>query len=374
MTKRSVIPVLLSVAMLTVPALAQYTPWLYWTLLPQSQMDEIVGESSGETAWNTIAEINAFNRERLDEEYTGTFFETQVIAGKLKRYGLTDVEIATYPGGEAWRPLKGELWEVAPGRRKLASMRDILPALAGGSTDTDVTAELVWVGAGSGKEIVDAKVEGRIAVTEGSLMRAYGAAVQQGALGIVSIALSRPYFDPLQMPWAAISYGRMRRRGAPEGGQAPEPPPAKFGFQVSAREGEILKRRLLAGEKITVRAQVRAKTEQADLEDVICRIPGSDPAAGEVILSAHLFEGFLKQGANDNISGSATILEVARVLHTLIDEGRLGGIRVGDSGHPELPGERRCHQATGCRHGHRLRRQQRVQESGQRVGFRQRGG
>jgi len=323
MTKRTIIAALVAVALVSLPAPAQYTPWLYWTLLPQPQMDEIVGESSGETAWNTIAEINAFNRERLDEEYAGNFFETQVIAGKLKRYGIADTDIVTYPGGEAWRPLKGELWEVKPGRRKLASMRDILPALASGSADTDVTAELAWVGEGSGKEIIDAKVEGKIAVTEGSLMRAYGAAVQQGALGIVSIAMSRPYFDPLQMPWGGISFRRMRRRDASDGGQTAAPPPAKFGFQVSAREGEILKRRLLSGEKIIVRAQVEAKTEQADLEDVVCRIPGSDPAAGDVILSAHLFEGFNKQGANDNISGSATILEAARILHTLIAEGRL---------------------------------------------------
>ena len=63
--------------------------------------------------------------------------------------------------------------------------------------------------------------------------------------------------------------------------------------------------------------------ETADLENILCLIPGTDPAAGEVILSAHLFEGLQKQGANDNISGSACILEVARILNTLIAEGRL---------------------------------------------------
>jgi hypothetical protein len=100
-------------------------------------------------------------------------------------------------------------------------------------------------------------------------------------------------------------------------------PPQGFAFQLPVREGDILKRRLLANEKITVRAQVEAKMLTADLENVICDIPGTDPAAGEIILSAHLFEGFQKQGANDNISGSATILEVARILNTLVAEGRL---------------------------------------------------
>ena len=107
-------------------------------------------------------------------------------------------------------------------------------------------------------------------------------------------------------------------------GQTPPPaPPTGFAFQLPVREGDILKRRLLANEKITARAQVESKTQEADLENVVCHIPGTDPAAGEIIFSAHLFEGMQKQGANDNISGSACILEVARVLNTLIADGRL---------------------------------------------------
>ncbi|MBM3294865.1 MAG: M28 family peptidase, partial [Candidatus Aminicenantes bacterium] len=49
----------------------------------------------------------------------------------------------------------------------------------------------------------------------------------------------------------------------------------------------------------------------------------TDPAAGEIIFSAHSFEGISKQGANDNTSGSAAILEVARTLKVLTDDGRL---------------------------------------------------
>ncbi len=60
-----------------------------------------------------------------------------------------------------------------------------------------------------------------------------------------------------------------------------------------------------------------------ELQDPVAFIPGTDPEATEVILSAHLFEGYVKQGANDNKSGSAAILEVARTLHTLIEEGRI---------------------------------------------------
>jgi aminopeptidase YwaD len=327
MSKR-LLTALAGMALLAVLGSAQYTPWLYWTFLPTAEMNEIVGEASGETAWNTVAEINAFNRERFDEEFTGNFLETQVIVRKLKSYGLAGVEVVTYPGAQAWRAVKGELWETKPGRQKIASIHDMLPMLASGSGATDATGELVWAGRGTAKEILDAKVEGKVVVTEGGLMPAYGAAVQQKALGVIAISMSRPYFDPLQMPWSGIA--QRRRPGDVPAGQpgqpaapAANPQPAAFAFQLPVREGDILKRRLLANEKITVRAQVESKMETADLENVLAFIPGTDPAAGEVILSAHLFEGMQKQGANDNISGSACILEVARVLNTLIAEGRL---------------------------------------------------
>ena len=322
MSKR-LLTVLIGTLILAAAISAQYTPWLYWTFLPKDQVDEIVGEASGETAWNTVAEINAFNRERLDEEFTGNFLETQVIFRKLKSYGLAGVEVVSYPGSQAWRAVKGELWETKPGRQKIASMHDMLPMLASGSVTADVTGELVWVGRGTPKEVLDAKVEGKIVVTEGGLMSAYGAAVPQGALGVIAISMSRPYFDPLQMPWGGIA--QRRRPGAVPAGQPGQPaaPAPKFAFQLPVREGDILKRRLQANEKITVRAQVESKMETADLENVLAIIPGTDPAAGEIILSAHLFEGMQKQGANDNISGSACILEVARVLNTLIAEGRL---------------------------------------------------
>jgi len=321
-------------------ASAQYTPWIYWTFLPKAQMDEIVGEASGESAWNTVAEINAFNRERFDDEYKGRFFETRVVVRKLESYGLAGIDVVTFPGGPAWVAVKGELWETRPERQKIASIHDMLPMLAAGSATADVTADLVWIGRGTTKEIAEAKVEGKIAVTEGNLMMTYGGATQKGALGVIAISMSRPYFDPLQMPWAGIMQRRrpggagperQGQAGQPEQPAPPAPPAAPeakpaapgFAFQLPVREGDILKRRLLANEKITVRAQVEAKTETADLENVVCRIPGTDPAAGEIIFSAHLFEGMQKQGANDNISGSACILEVARVLNGLIAEGRL---------------------------------------------------
>jgi aminopeptidase YwaD len=312
-------------------AAAQYTPWLYWTFLPKGQMDLIIGESSGDAALRTIMDLNAYNRDRQREEFAANFWETQVIMNGLKRFGISNAQVVPYPGGEAWDGIKGELWEVKPRLQKLASMTDMPGMLAAGSAPTDITAELVWVGRGTPSEIEAAKVEGKIVLTEGSLNQVYNLACnQKGALGVVSIPMSRPYFDPLQMPWSSI--GGMRgmggpgqRRGQPPAAQTPPPPPPppKFAFQIPVREGDFLKQRLMANEKISVRAQVESKQEKYENTNIVAFIPGTDPNAGEVIFSAHLFEGMVKQGANDNNSGSASILEVARVLNTLIGDGRL---------------------------------------------------
>lgn len=312
MTRRAIVFSLALVFAMSTGAEAQMTPWYQWTLLPADIMDEIIGESSGETAWNTIMETGGYNKDRQADEYEGTFYETQYIYDQLVLYGLPGAEIVRFPSARAWDGIKGELWEVSPRRRKLSSFQDMRAMLASGSTNTDVTAELVWVGRGSEAELEGLDVAGKIVVTEGSMGGVHNlACIQMGALGVVCISNGRPNWDPLQIPWSGIG----SRRGG--GGQA------KFGFYIPPREAETLKRRLLAGQEITVHAEVESTTREFDLEDVICHIPGTDPDAGEVILSAHLFEGYVKQGANDNKSGSAGILEVARILHTLIEEGRI---------------------------------------------------
>ncbi len=328
--KRSALITMALVIVLGGTARAQYTPWLYWTFLPQEQMDVIVGEASGETAWRTIATINAYNRPRTAEEFKGEFFETRYVLDQLKAYGLANAEVVSYPGGDAWLGLKGDLWEVKPLRQKLASYNDSVPMLAFGSSPADVTGELVWVGRGTPVDIKAAGVEGKIVVTEGNLGSVHAeACLRQGALGVITIGVGRAGADAFEIPWSSIGLrsfpGMPGEPAQPAAKAAAAPPKPKFGFSLPGREGDFLRRRLTSGEKITVSAKIETMNLPYDMEDVIALIPGTDPAAGEIIFSAHLFEGIIKQGANDNISGSAGILEAARVLQTLIADGRLPG-------------------------------------------------
>jgi aminopeptidase YwaD len=281
------------------------------TLLPGNVIDELIGEASGEKAMNHIYEMAAYIHDRPSSEYSGYFFETQYILDRLKEYGLDGAVVNKYPGGTTWDGIKGTLWEVSPGKSKIADYDDLPAVLASGSVNTDVTSDLIWVGEGRQEDIDKAGVEGKIVVTSGSISMVHSLAVAKGALGVISYDSPRPLQVPLAIPISGISGRRNSESNL------------KFGFFLPPREGIILRDRLLGREKITVHAVVKSQNLDYDLEVPSCIIKGTDPTLGEIIFSAHLFEGFVKMGANDDLSGCAAILEIARMLNTMINEGRL---------------------------------------------------
>jgi len=280
------------------------------TLLPDNMIDELIGEASGEKAMNHIIDMAAYIHDRPSSEYTGDFFETEYILGKLKEYNLEGATVDKYPGGKTWDGVKATLWEVSPGHQKLADYSDLPAILASGSTNADVTADLVWVGEGRPSEIDPADLKGKIAVTSGSISMVHNLVVAKGALGVISYNSPRPLEVPIAIPITGIG-GRQVSTST------------KFGFFLPPREGVNLRDRLMQGEKIRVHAVVESQNLDYDLEVPTCIIKGSDADAGEVIFSAHLYEGFVKMGANDDLSGCAAILEIARMLNTMIDEGRI---------------------------------------------------
>src|SRR5262249_16837720 len=95
-----------------------------------------------------------------------------------------------------------------------------------------------------------------------------------------------------------------------------------FALMISVREARSLQQRLGRGERITLHATVRATNDDASpYETLVATIPGADPSAGDIVFSCHLDHE--KPGANDNASGCAANLEIARTLKTLIDRKRM---------------------------------------------------
>jgi aminopeptidase YwaD len=285
------------------------TSWYHqWGILPDKTLNYFIGESSGERAFNSIAELSEYNRQRTSEEYSGTLFESQYVAGKLKEYGLSEINIERLGKTKSWRGMAGSLWEVSPGKDKIADLNDLPFMVAPGSPNTDLEAELVYIGEAFNGDLDKMELTDKVVLTSARAGSIMNMVLQKGVVGVISYYSPRPLENELMFP-------------DPKGGGTRGGPSKIFGFNLPPREGVVLRDRLLRGEKIKVHAIIKFRTEELDMQVPTCIIPGTDPAAGEVIISAHLFEGYGNQGANDNISGAAAILETARVINKLITEG-----------------------------------------------------
>jgi hypothetical protein len=92
--------------------------------------------------------------------------------------------------------------------------------------------------------------------------------------------------------------------------------PDGWGFVLSPRQGRKLRARLADGKPVRVRADVRCRFYDGELEVVEAFIPGTTDE--EVLLVSHLCHP--QPGAHDNASGAAALLEAAVTLSRLIVE------------------------------------------------------
>lgn len=278
----------------------------------------IIAEASGERALQNEIFLTGVNRNRKPEEYRTGYFESAFILEKLREYGIDEAATIDLPGEDrtAWDAESAELWTVEPELRKIADLADVPASLCSGSESTDTTAELVYVGPGNREEFYkDKAIEGKILLVSGPPEMARRIGVQKyGAAGLIGWSSSHPEFDRDQVGWSGLRPGGQDR--------------ATFGFVVSERQGQELRDALERGRKIVVRAVVKTQVVK-DAKDqlTVGLIKGTDLADEELVFTAHLYEGWAKQGANDNASGCTAILETARVLKKLLTEGKIPPLR-----------------------------------------------
>jgi aminopeptidase YwaD len=287
------------------------------TLVPLDVLQSIINEASGDVALQNEISLTGVNRNRLAEEYVDKYFETAFILKKLKEYGIEQSEIIDLPTRSAttWDAEKAELWLTKPDLQKIADLKEVPASLCSGSATSDVTAPLVYVGPGfretdyQGKDVKD-----KIVLVNGLPERARRLAVEKfGAKGLIGYASSHPEWDPDEVGWSSIRVGEKEK--------------PTFGFVVSTRQGEDLRNALELGTPIEVRAVCKTQEVPYKEQMVSALLPGKNFPDQELVFTAHLFEGFAKQGANDDASGCVAILETARTIKTLIDEGKIPPLR-----------------------------------------------
>jgi len=297
-------------------------------LLAEKEVAALHEEISGETAKRNLEGIARNHRQRGSRGFRAA---AELVAERARAYGLSDVEILQFPADgkifygtqrsrPAWDAEFAELWEMKKEGNewregtRLASYEAMPIVLAEDSEAAEVTAGLVDVGSGTTESDYAGKdVKGKIVLVSAQAGAAQELAVgKYGAAGMVSYAQNQ------RTAWYGedenlIRWGHLETFSANK----------TFAFMVSLKTARGLRERLGRGEEIRLHAMVKAGQHAGNIEVVTATIPGADAKLKEeeIAFSCHL--DHQRPGANDNASGCATILEVARTLQKLIHEGKL---------------------------------------------------
>ncbi|HEX7374470.1 MAG TPA: M28 family peptidase, partial [Steroidobacteraceae bacterium] len=314
---------ILAAVLLTEGAVAAPT-----TLIDDAVVEALASELSGDSARRTLDVISGSHRMRASRGFDEA---AQFVAARLRDYGLEDVEVmqfaadgrtmfGTQRSRPAWDVDAAELWELqsenGQWRRsaRVADWNSTPLSLAQDSESGDVTTALIDVGSGTDERDYAGKdVRGNLVLVSSQPEDVQALAVDRhGAAGIVSYAQNQ------RTAWwgedaSLLRWGHLRTFSAT---------PA-FAFMITPQQARAWQARLAEGNPIQLEAHVQARRHEGHYEIVTARIRGADPrlADQEIAFSCHLDHPH--PGANDNASGCATILEVARTYAKLIREGRL---------------------------------------------------
>ena len=122
---------------------------------------------------------------------------------------------------------------------------------------------------------------------------------------------------------------------------SPEEPEMLPVISISGKDGEKLKTDIKTHEHLLARLTLTAKRGKVESRNVIARLAGGELAHHKVILGAHMDTVIDSPGANDNASGVAALLEIARVLPKLQRQRTIEFIAFGaEEPHPYCLGSR----------------------------------
>lgn len=297
-------------------------------LVSEATVSALDNELSGSAAKRNLEFIARLNRTRGSKQFR---VAADFVADQLRTYGLENVTVIEIPTGNgtlygtqmgrpAWEADFAELWELKQVGGKLtavtriASWEDEPVSLAEDSDSGDVTAEILDVGAGAtDADYAGKNVKGKLVLIGTQPATAAPLAVDKyGAAGMISYAPNQVTAwwkeDENVIRWGHLDSFSPRRT---------------FSFMISLKQARALRERLASGEHITMHAVVKASRHPGAYSVVTAVIPGGDPTlkSEEIVFSCHL--DHQRPGANDNVSGCATILEIARTISKLVREGKL---------------------------------------------------
>lgn len=246
---------------------------------------------SGERIYQHVAKLADRDDARI-AGFEGEHRAADYIAKELKKYGLK-VERQVFPF-LAFQDRGSEVRVVEPEPLELNGQT---MAFSPSTPEEGLTAELVYAGLGSQEDFAQVDAMGKIALIKRGELTFYEKtqnAAKAGAVGAIifnneSGNINGTLGEPTDIP--AVS--------------------------LSDAEGEALKERLDQGDKLVLTLKVDTVLKNSYSQNVIGTIRGKKGSPFKekktIVVGAH-YDGVDTPAANDNASGTGTLLELARVL------------------------------------------------------------
>jgi aminopeptidase YwaD len=235
------------------------------------------------------------------------------IAARLRDAGVTHRIDAYSHTGQGWEQRRGTLSLIGDDTPVLSMEQERL-ALCINSFSTPpggVKLRLVDVGAGTDHDFAGKDLKGAVVLGDSSVAALWTRAVRErGAAGVVSTDVApyvRPDSTPDVLQWGSIPYDEALR---------------SFAFKATPRAAARL-RRALSADKTTVRVDIDTTFHRGPNRTLVAEIPGTARADERIVLVAHVQE----PGANDNASGSGTLLAAALAMNSAVTSGALAAPR-----------------------------------------------
>lgn len=281
--------------------------------------NSIAAEFSGERAQQDIRRIVEYHRIQgspmmgeAAEKVVLSGLEAAGVESRIERFpsdGKTRYQTWISPMG--WTIREGELWIEGDVPVRLCRYSDIPMCVSTYSRGGTWSGEAIDAGAGtSDADYANIDVRGKVVLASGYAADVVRQAViKRGAIGTVIYPRANDRPDHPDM----IRYNGLWTR-------AEEVEKSSGSFQISANQYAQLKARMRNG-TLRLRGRIDATLGAGELTLVHGFIRGTEANADEVLVITHLDHP--KWSANDNASGSAATIEIARTLQTLIAANKL---------------------------------------------------
>jgi hypothetical protein len=276
-------------------------------------IDDVLNEVSGKYAFDWVSKISQYNRVVGSQDYHKN---VENVINELRTFGLDEIKLHKYPADgktkiwdwiitQSWEIKSAELSLIEPKIEIMCRFQDIPMCILGRSRACDVTAELIDVGKGiKDDDFKGLEVEGKLVLMEAPRIIVPSLYAEKGALGVIVY----PGLERAAGYKGMTIYNRFPAI-------AEDLEKSTFGFSISFEQGLYLKELLKQG-PVKLRAKVEAEIYDGELEVISAAIKGTEQPQEEIILTAHICHP--AAGVNDNASGSAGLLEIARSFTMLI--------------------------------------------------------